>query len=105
MASLTFKKLKEVIRIRKEGIENDLESRHFNSFIAPTELMCTTWFIRGQLDIMHNALHEIYWDNDTDLTRREYEALYKYVDSLDNYYWDLLYDKGCDIRNMITERR
>ena len=103
MASATFKKIVNMIRVRKECIETELESRKFeHKLIAPTELMCATWFIRGQLEKMQESLDDIYWNNDTDLTRREYKSLDKYIDRLENYYWNLLYDKGIVIRGMIN---
>lgn len=105
MASATFKKMVNMIRVRKECIENELESRNFESWRSATEIMCTTWFIRGQLEKMHDTLDSIYWDNDTDLTRREDKALDKYIDKLENYYWNLLYDMGNNINTELLEVR
>ena len=105
MRSATYKKLVNMIRVKKECIENELSSRIFGSWRAATEIMCATWFIRGQLEKMQENLDDIYWNNDTDLSRREYKALDKYIDKLENYYWNLLYDKGNDINTILLERR
>lgn len=105
MTSATYKKLVNMIRVRKECIENELESRNFDSWRSVTEIMCTTWFTRGQLEKMHENLDSKYWDDDTDLTRREYKALDRYIDKLENYYWNLLYDKGNNINVELLEGR
>lgn len=105
MRSATYKKLVYMLRVRKECIENELSSRIFGSWRAATEIMCATWYIRGQLEKMQDNLDDMYWENDTDLSRREYNALDKYIDKLENYYWNLLYDKGNEINTILLERR
>ena len=105
MRSATYKKLVNMIRVRKECIETELSSRIFGSWRSATEVMCATWFIRGQLEKMQENLDDIYWNNDTDLSRREYKLLDDYIDKLENYYWNLLYDKANDINTILLERR
>ena len=94
MASTTYKKLVVMIRCRREMIATDILGRNFETFRAATEVMCATWYVKGQIEKMHDTLDSIYWDNDTDLTRREDKALDRYIDKLENYYWNLLYDKA-----------
>lgn len=105
MASTTFKQLVNGIRVRKEFIENEIESRNFEECRAATEIMCATWFIRGQIEKMSNNLTDIYCNNDTNLTLREYEALDKYINKLSDYYWYIIYDKSININYMLLERR
>lgn len=105
MASATYKKMVYMIRCRREMIETELESRAFDSWRSATEIMCATWFIRGHLEKMHDTLDNIYWNNDTDLTRREDMALDRYIGKLENYYWNLLYDKGNNINAELLEGR
>ena len=105
MRSATYKKLVNMIRVRKECIESELSHRIFDSWRGVTEIMCATWFIRGHIEKMFENLHDKYWECESDLSRREYEALYMYIDKLENYYWNLLYDKGNEINTILLERR
>lgn len=98
-----YKKIINIIRVRRESIVTEIQSRKFeHKLIAPTELMCATWFVRGELDRMRKDLDDIYLMEEYDLTRRQYIALDNYINSLENYYWTLLYDKGIIIRGMIN---
>lgn len=103
MSSKIYKRLVNMIRVRREAIDHEIEYRNFESFISPTEIMCTTWFIRGQVEKMHKDLDDAYWYNNTELTRREYKGLDNFIDKLEDYYWSLLYDKSSEIREKLME--
>lgn len=105
MRSAAYRRIVHRIRVRKEFIEHELESRNFENWRVVTEIMCATWFIRGQLEKMHENLDNEYYESDSDLTRREYKALDKHIDKLENYYWNILYDKGNNINDELLERR
>ena len=105
MISETYKNMVNMIRVRRELIDHEIESRYFENYIGPTELMCATWYIRGQIEKIYHDLYEIYWNDETDLTGREYKALNSYIYKLEDYYWNLLYDKGMIITKMFLERR
>lgn len=97
MASVIYEELTTMIKCRKEFIEHEFESRNYRSGIAATEVMCATWYIKGQFEKMHNDLDGVYWANGTKLTRMEYLDLNAYINRLEDYYWNLLYDEAMNI--------
>lgn len=105
MRSTSYEKLVNRIRRIKNEINREVEGRNFDSWRAATEIMCAAWFIRAMIMKMHEVVNIEYRYKYTDLSRREYKALDKYIDKLENYYWNLLYDKGNEVNKVLLKGR
>lgn len=105
MRSLAYMKIMDRIRVRREYIVSEIQGRNFGCCRSPTEVMCATWFVRGQIEHMHKELEDMYSKYNSSFTYREYKALDNYVDRLADYYWRLLYDKANTINEKLLEGR
>lgn len=94
-AYIYFKK-----RFRRRRSEIDAEiKRRFEHGVRPTDIMCTTWYVKQALDRMRSDVDEnILCVNE--LSDKESKTLYKYIDFLDRYMWFKLYDiAGKEVKN------
>lgn len=90
--------LKDKFRRRRAEIQAEI-NRRFSYGMKPTDLMCATWYVKQSLERMRSDLDEhILCDNI--LSTREAKILYKYIDFLDDYMWNRLYDiAGKGVKN------
>lgn len=81
---------KSRFRRRKAEIDAEIE-RRFDKCVRPTDIMCATWYIKQTLDSMYNEI-DIHILCENTLSRRERRTLHKYIDILNDSYWDRLYN-------------
>ena len=82
--------LKDRFRLKRKDMIEEID-RRCGYKVRPTDVMCLTWYIKQTLESMRSNVDECILCTNT-LSKRECKVLYTYINLLDDYLWDILYN-------------
>lgn len=94
--SEAYEIFKNKFRDKKRVLDTEVKTR-FKYGVRPTDIMCVTWYVKQTIDRMRSEV-DVHILCENTLSTREVKVLYKYIDILNDSYWDRLY-------NIAGERR